>query len=129
MAWYIWSFRLENPLWIIAIAGLFGFIYLSAGYQTLRYGTSFFSSSVHFFSTEILQQDETSFWIKWLNIRLPDPEQQQALKHALEKTYPTSKTRTIIGAIVFGAGGWLLITALTSLVDWFIQNWLDKFIK
>lgn len=123
-----WLFRDETPIWLVFFAALFGVLSLFMGYQTLRYGTSFFTYAIQFDSTED-SSDETSIWMKWINIRLPDPEQQKALKLALEKSYPPSKLRTVMGAIVFGAGGWLLITVLTSLVDWLLQNWLNSFFK
>ncbi len=65
-------------------------------------------------------------WLRWINARLPDPEEQKALKRALDEAYPTSKWRTIAGAIVFGAGSWIVLTALGAIVEWFVQGWLGQ---
>jgi len=67
-----------------------------------------------------------SAWMAWLHARLPDPERQKALKEALDKAYPPSRIRTALRVVVFGAGGWLVLTALEAIIEWFIQEWLSQ---
>lgn len=74
------------------------------------------------------QKADTSTWMSWLNNRLPDPEQQKQLRQAMDNANPPSRTRTLINLIVFGAGGWLLITSLGAIVEWAVQRWLGNVI-
>jgi len=70
-------------------------------------------------------QSQTSDWQTWLNMRLPNPEQQIELKEALEQTYPRSKLRTIWEVVILGSGAWLVSTSIGSIIDWVVQKWLD----
>ena len=79
-AWGIWLNRNDYPIWMIALESLFGLLFLSGGYQTLRYGKSFFTNAIQFFSTDLVLNKKPRFSIKnRLNVVLPDPEQQKAL--------------------------------------------------
>ena len=48
--------------------------------------------------------------LAWINARLPDPEEQKALRQALDKAYPPSKWRTVTSTVVLGASSWLVLT-------------------
>ncbi len=72
------------------------------------------------------RRDDKRHWLRWIATRLPDPEEQKALKRALDEAYPPSKWRTIAGAIVVGAGSRMVLTALGAIVEWFVQGWLGQ---
>jgi len=123
-----WAFRDEWPLWVLAILGLSGSIFVYLGLVTIRTGKSFFSEVIDLTlgsGALISRQAETSVWMAWINARLPDPEKQNALKQALDKAYPPSRARTIFGFIVSGAGGWLVLTILGAMIEWIVQRWLN----
>jgi len=128
-AFFIWINRNEFPIWFLVINIIPGIAYLFVGWIRLQYGKSFFSIIATRWLPLEKSTDETGGWIRWINLRLPDTEQQKALKQALETMYPPSKFRKALSFIVFGAGGWILSTVLGSVIDWLLQNWLDKLIR
>jgi competence ComEA-like helix-hairpin-helix protein len=129
-AWIVWVFRNVLPLWMLLALGFFGGIILFLGIDLLRTRRSALeviqASLVD--SSALRRVRETNFWKTWVNARLPDPEQQKELKRALEELHPTSRLRTISGLLIFGAGGWILGTVLSSIVEWIVQNWLNTFV-
>jgi hypothetical protein len=104
---------------------LLGLFFAWMGFRIIRTKESFFllMSSLFWDTEDLLQrQAEEGAWLAWLSSRLPDPEDQKDLMQALEAAYPPSKWRTIGGAIVFGAGVWLLLEVLGAIVEWFVQG-------
>lgn len=81
--------------------------------------------------SKALSQDAVSSirWMRWLNEHIPNVEEQKDLQKALAKTYPPSKTKTFIGLVIIGLGGWLAVVALGAIIEWFVQGWLDKLWK
>jgi competence ComEA-like helix-hairpin-helix protein len=71
------------------------------------------------------ESDSDNLWLRWINIRLPDPEQQQALLAALGRAHPPSRWRTLGGALIVGIGVWLLLGTAGAVLEWIIQGWLD----
>lgn len=131
MTAFAWLTRAQWPVFISVFFSLIGLLTAAFGYRAIRNGTSVLSVV----AGEILpapndrQQANTSAWMTWLNNRLPDPEQQKELQQALEQAYPPSRTRTLIGLIIFGAGSWLVVTALGAIVEWVVQGWLGNLIR
>lgn len=126
-AWMSWSFRSELPIIFSATFGLAGIMFALTGFNMIRSGESAFQFTVlDSFGEDFRKSVNKSFWQTWVNTRLPDVEQQKELKNALDEIYPPSKFKSIAGAIIFGAGGWIVITAITSVVDWIIQKGLDR---
>ena len=55
-------------------------------------------------------------------------EMMSAISGVLKPRMAGEAAAKKIGKIVFGAGGWLLAAVISSVLDWFIQNWLDRFL-
>jgi hypothetical protein len=129
VAWSYWSVRGILPIWLFApVGGLGGLLTIAVGVFMLRTGTSVFQSMANWLveATELQSTLQRRRWLSWLNARMPDPEQQRALKVALDEVYPRSRWRTFVGVVVIGVGGWLVVTAVTAIVEWIIQRGLDK---
>jgi competence ComEA-like helix-hairpin-helix protein len=119
-----WIFRDELPLYLIFIAGLVGAGAIMFGLEVVR-GTSF----LQIWSTHLrITGDERSsnLWVRWINLRLPDPEQQKALLDALQQVHPPSRWRTLRGLVITGAGTWILAATASAVWEWLVQNWLDS---
>lgn len=98
--------------------------------KSLKTGETFLVTALDLFidAAELVKSSkDLMFWQNWINTRLPNPEEQKALKKALEETYQSSKTQKIFSFIVLSVGGWLLITTLDAIVQWLIQGWLNDY--
>jgi len=129
VAWRIWRWRGSAPMWILAYYGLWGLLIPWIGLATLRSGRSLFQEQVKFWLGPALLARlgvDSAGWQAWINARLPDPEQQQAVQRALNETYPPSRARTLSGLIVIGAGGWLVTSVLAAIIEWLVQGWLKQ---
>jgi hypothetical protein len=128
IAFITWGSRYILPLGFLILLGLSGIYIGYLGFVTFRTGQSTFFSYLdtildsNFFRTS---SENRHNWQAWINAHLPDPEQQKALKKALDETYPQSKWRTLSGAIIFGAGGWIVLTSLSAVIQWFIEKGLN----
>lgn len=129
LAWYVWEYYRNQPIWVSFAFGFVGVVIMVAALDSIRIGHSIYFRIASAISLVELQVDDLSAWKKWVNARLPDPEQQKALKKALEEMHPSSRFNTIIYAMIFGVGGWLFLTALSAVIQWFIENMLNKFFR
>jgi hypothetical protein len=125
----IWIYRKDLPLWILALDGFGGFLFTLVGLEGIRARRSFFFGIAEWIG--IIKQSDpasqsTTGYKSWINAILPDVEKQKALKRALDEMYPPSRFQTFVNILVFGAGGWLFLTALGAIIQWFVENWLDK---
>jgi competence ComEA-like helix-hairpin-helix protein len=128
---FVWLLRGELPVVVAVILGANGLLYAAIGYLSIRNREPFLSAVARLAlpTPDDRQTANTSAWMTWLNNRMPDPEKQVALQRALNKTYPPSRTRTLIKYIVFGIGGWFILTALEAIVEWLVQGWLGNLIR
>lgn len=62
----------------------------------------------------------------WLNWNLPDPEAQRALLVELQRAHPPSRWRTLGGALLIGASLWLFLEVAGAVIEYFVQNGLDR---
>jgi hypothetical protein len=125
----LWIYRGTLPLWVLIVVGAIpGLVLAFNAIQTLRTGRSFFEEMFSFLAPSTRTQPviDESAWLKWINTRIPDPKQQQALMHALREIY-VLQWRTFI---LFGFAMWLIGTACGGVVEWGVQKVLDSpFIK
>lgn len=124
IALWIWANRNSLPLWILIFNGVLGAGFASLGVYVIRTGESFFDTNL--LDSNVVKTINLSTWQTWLNTRLPDIAEQRALKKALDETYRPSRARSLTGLLVVGAGGWLLLTALSAIVQWVIDKGLDR---
>lgn len=123
-AWF-WTFRNQLPLWMVASYGLAGVFMVGLGVSVLR-GTSLVQAIIdRLWPGDAATAD--NLWVRWINQKLPDPQQQQALLQALQRLHPPSRWRTLRGVIVTGAGAWLMAATAGAVWEWLVQNWLDSF--
>jgi hypothetical protein len=127
----VWLFRGELPVVASVILGANGLLSAAVGYLSIRSKVPFLPAvaGLALRASNDRRTADASAWMTWLNSRLPAPEDQKALQQALDRTYPPSRTRTLINLIVFGAGGWLVVTALGAIVGWLVQELLDSLIQ
>ena len=123
LAAYTWFFRSDLPLPTLLLGVVFSAFSLAVGIGVLQ-GESPFQSMVE---GVLLPRDadRSSLWVEWINIRLPDPEQQKSLLAALRQVHPQSRWATLGGAVIVGAGMWLLAATAGAVWEWVVQNWLS----
>lgn len=119
------------PLWLLALAGMSGLLIVIVSVLSIRRGETFFRTSLDFLdSRRDAQRDATmDHWRYWASINLPDPAQQRMLQAALNDMHRVGRERTVLKALIFGAGWWLIITALEAIFQQcvlILWSWLFK---
>lgn len=119
------------PFWVGLTVLIEGIALIYIGVNNFRSGKTVLSSILEVIidSEWRYNQVKAQAWLTWINVRLPNVDQQKELRDALDQVYPPSKWRSFLGTMFISVGGWLIISVLSSILDWFVQNWLDKFIK
>ena len=106
---------------------ILGVLYSYIGLQMIRHNTSIFDLIISNYQLDESKFVDTRvFWANWINMRLPDPEDQKDLQKTLNEIYPTSKFKTFLGWLLFGVGGWLIVAVISSVLDWVVQKGLDS---
>lgn len=125
-----WLARGEQPVFISIFLGVLGLVQAAFGFRHIRSGTPFLTLMAEpFLPGPDERKADASARLTWLNTRLPDREEQRALQRALNEAYPPSRARTLLGLIVFGAGGWLVLSALQAVVGWLVEGWLSSWVR
>lgn len=126
-----WFAREEVPVLISIVLGVFGLSLAALGYQSIRGREPYLSLIAELLlpAPDARRQADATARLAWLNARMPDPEEQKALQAALNRAYPPSRKRTLMGLLVFGAGGWLVITALGAIVEYVVQGWVSNWVR
>jgi competence ComEA-like helix-hairpin-helix protein len=122
----------KNQLIIINIVqSLIGVIMMVAAIRYMITKGSFINMYLSLipFERDLAQPNNSPRLILWLNSKLPDPEEQKALKDALNELYPSSKRRTVLYAFILVAGTWFFLQSLGAIIQWFIGKSLDQFFK
>ncbi len=127
-AFGIWILRTTAQWWELLLYAFIGIMLLLGGAYILRTGKSLFQQTVEFVDESSItsRADSLNFWRTWINQKLPNSQDQIQLKQALDEMYKPSPIRTVSGVIIVGAGGWLLLTVIDAVIQWFIQNWLSS---
>lgn len=116
------------PIWLLVSELLFGLFAIIIGWLSVRKGHFFTDTLIDLFLADFSKNaDESSVnWQSWINTRLPNPADQQALRDTLMKTYPPSKLNSIFSILFIGVGSWIVITILASIIDWVVQHFLNS---
>ncbi len=116
------------PLWLLLLSGVAGLIIVVIAVVSLRRGESFFHASLDFIDPRIIirQQATIDDWRAWLNSRLPDPQEQKALKEALVEIYRPSASQTLVRFLVLGVGGWIVLTVIGAIIELYAQDWWQR---
>jgi hypothetical protein len=68
-------------------------------------------------------------WQAWINARLPNPQEQIALRDALNLAYPRSRFSTAVGIVLVGGGGWMILNVLSAITQFFVERFLSNIFK
>lgn len=108
---------------------IIGVVYSYIGLQMAKYNSSMFDLVISYYQLDENKVDDSRiYWTNWINSRLPNPEEQKELQKILNENYPKSKFKSFLGWLILGAGGWLIVTSLSSVLDWIIQKGLNSFL-
>jgi competence ComEA-like helix-hairpin-helix protein len=108
----VWASEGASPLWFSVLNGSWGLFFGYVALRALRSGESPFIPLARYLTPErdtAQPAGAEAAWGTWLNLRLPDEEDQRALKRYLDQRYPGSRSRSILYAMDGGreplAGG------------------------
>jgi competence ComEA-like helix-hairpin-helix protein len=121
LAMTVWASGSLSPLWFSVLTGLWGLFFGWVALRALRSGESPFFSVARYLSPEQDTADRAAgaeaAWGTWLNVRLPDEEDQRALKRCLEGRYPGSRSRSLLYALTVGGSLWLVAHSAGGAVE------------
>ena len=130
LALTVWASGSLSPLWFSVLTGLWGLFFGWVALRALRSGESPFFSIARYLSPEQDTADRAAgaeaAWGTWLNVRLPDEEDQRALKRYLDGRYPGSRSRSLLYALTVGGSLWLVAHSAGGAVEWLVGRGLER---
>ena len=130
LAMTVWASGSLSPLWFSVLTGLWGLFFGWVALRALRSGESPFFSVARYLSPEQDTADRAAgaeaAWGTWLNVRLPDEEDQRALKRYLDGRYPGSRSRSLLYALTVGGSLWLVAHSAGGAVEWLVGRGLER---
>jgi competence ComEA-like helix-hairpin-helix protein len=130
LALTLWASGGASPLWFSVLTGLWGLFFGWVALRALRSGESPFFSIARYLSPEQDTADSPAgaeaAWGTWLNVRLPDEEDQRALKRYLDGRYPGSRSRSLLYALTMGGSLWLVAQSAGGAVEWLVGRGLER---
>jgi competence ComEA-like helix-hairpin-helix protein len=125
----VWASEGVSPLWFLALNGLWGLFFGYVALRALRSGESPFFPLARYLTPERdtdRQAGAETAWGTWLNLRLPDEEDQRALKRYLDQRYPGSRSRSLLYAMTVGGSLWLVAQSVGGAVEWLVGIGLER---
>jgi competence ComEA-like helix-hairpin-helix protein len=130
LALVVWAFGGDLPLWYSVLNGLWGLFFGYVAVRALRSGESPFFPLARYLTPERDTADKRAgaeaAWGTWLNMRLPDEEDQRALKRYLDQRYPGSRSRSVLDAATVGGSLWLVAHGVGGAVEWLVGRGLER---
>jgi competence ComEA-like helix-hairpin-helix protein len=131
LALTVWASGGATPVWFSILTGLWGLFFGWVALRALRRGESPFFSIARHLSPEQDTADHPeagtgAAWGTWLNVRLPDEEDQRALKRYLDGRYPGSRSRSVLYAATVGGSLWLVAHSVSGVVEWLVGRGLER---
>jgi competence ComEA-like helix-hairpin-helix protein len=129
LALVVWAFGGDLPLWYSVLNGLWGLFFGYVALRALRSGESPFFPLARYLTPERdtgRPADAETAWGTWLNSRLPDEEDQRALKRYLDQRYPGSRSRSVLYASTVGGSLWLVAHSVGGAVEWLVGRGLER---
>ena len=129
LALVVWAFGGALPLWYSILNGLWGLFFGYVALRALRSGESPFFPLARYLTPERdtgQPAGAEAAWGTWLNLRLPDEEDQRALKRYLDQRYPGSRNRSVLYALTVGGSLWLVAHSLGGAVEWLVGRGLER---
>jgi len=125
----VWASEGVSPLWFSVLNGLWGLFFGYVALRALRSGESPFFALARYLTPERDTAQPTgaeAAWGTWLNLRLPDEEDQKALKRYLDQRYPGSRSRSVLYAVTVGGSLWLVAHSVGGAVEWLVGKGLER---
>jgi hypothetical protein len=126
----VWASGGTSPLWYSVLNGLWGLFFGYVALRALRSGESPFFSLARYLTPERDTAQpagaEEAAWGTWLNSRVPDEEDQRALKRYLDQRYPGSRSRSVLYALTVGGSLWLVAQSVGGAVEWLVGRGLER---
>jgi competence ComEA-like helix-hairpin-helix protein len=126
----VWASEGVSPLWFSLLNGLWGLFFGYVALRALRSGESPFFPLARYLTPERgttpQQAGAEVAWGTWLNVRLPDEEDQKALKRYLDQRYPGSRSRSVLYAVTVGGSLWLVAQSVGGAVEWLVGRGLER---
>ncbi len=127
----VWASGGVSPLWYSVLTGLWGLFFGYVALRALRSGESPFFPLARYLTPERDTADQPAgadeaAWGTWLNLRLPDEEDQRALKRYLDQRYPGSRSRSVLYAVTVGGSLWLVAHSVGGAVEWLVGRGLER---
>jgi competence ComEA-like helix-hairpin-helix protein len=125
----VWASGGASPLWYSLLSGLWGLFFGYVALRALRSGESPFFPLARYLTPERDTAQPASAdtaWGTWLNLRLPDEEDQRALKRYLEQRYPGSRSRSVLYGVTVGGSLWLVAQSVGGAVEWLVGRGLER---
>jgi competence ComEA-like helix-hairpin-helix protein len=126
----LWASGGESPPWFSVLNGLWGLFFGYVALRALRSGESPFFALARFLTPErdaaYQPAGAEAAWGTWLNRRLPDEEDQRALKRYLDGRYPGSRGRSVLNALTVGGSLWLVAQSVGGAVGWLVERGLER---
>ena len=125
----IWASEGASPLSFSILTGLWGLFFGYVALRALRSGESPFFPLARYLSPERDTNQPAgadTAWGTWLNLRLPDEEDQRALKRYLDQRYPGSRSRSVLYALTVGGSLWLVAQSVGGAVEWLVGRGLER---
>jgi competence ComEA-like helix-hairpin-helix protein len=129
LALVVWAFGGALPLWYSVLNGLWGLFFGYVALRALRSGESPFFPLARYLTPErdtAQPAGAEAAWGTWLNSRLPDEEDQRALKRYLDQRYPGSRSRSVLYASTVGGSLWLVAHSVGGAVEWLVGRGLER---
>jgi competence ComEA-like helix-hairpin-helix protein len=125
----VWASKGASPLWFSVLTGLWGLFFGYVALRALRSGESPFVPLARYLTPERdtgQPAGAEAAWGTWLNVRLPDEEDQRALKRYLDQRYPGSRSRGVLYALTVGGSLWLVAHSVGGAVEWLVGRGLEQ---
>jgi competence ComEA-like helix-hairpin-helix protein len=129
LALAVWATGGASPLWFSILNGLWGLFFGYVALRALRSGESPFFPLARYLTPERVTGQPAGAevaWGTWLNLRLPDEEDQRALKRYLDQRYPGSRSRSVLYAVTVGGSLWLVAHSVGGAVEWLVGRGLER---
>jgi competence ComEA-like helix-hairpin-helix protein len=125
----VWASGGASPTWFSVLNGLWGVFFGYVAVRALRSGESPFFALARYLTPERIADRPAgaeAAWGTWLNSRLPDVEDQRALKRYLDGRYSGSRSRSVLYALTVGGSLWLVAHGVGGAVEWLVGRGLER---
>jgi competence ComEA-like helix-hairpin-helix protein len=126
----VWASGGASPTWFSVLNGLWGLFFGYVALRALRSGESPFFELARYLiperDTADRPADTEAAWGTWLNLRLPDVEDQRALKRYLDGRYPGPRARSVLYAVTVGGSLWLVAQSVGGALEWLVGIGLER---